>query len=242
MARPASPDVPPWTPGRSSALPRLPALGLGLLLAILAGCTGSDDQATPQAAAPTPTERSSAAASPSPSPSVSTTPSPSPSPAPPQAGPVRGDVTVEFVDAYQGRDMLGLDDSDPPAKRKRLRTIATGIGTALDAHLTAVQRDGSALPKLGASWVEDDERQLASLTTALGSSDSPITAARYDMTAQWERGPTLVVVEALLDRADGSSSAIDLVFDVSRDGTRLQLLGAGDPPTPRSGSDGGGDQ
>lgn len=82
-----------------------------------------------------------------------------------------------------------------------------------------------------AAWARADDTQLASLTTALGGPDNPITRAEYDINVHWEGRPRVAVTTVHLDRIDGSSAHLDLVFSLAGDTpAALQLFGEGRPP------------
>ena len=177
---------------------------------LVTGCTDAGDDAGEPVA-----ESSPSAAAPSPSPSPSPTPS---------FTPVQGAVEVDVL--VSGRpDRLGFPDN-PPTDMDVVRARAAAVGGVLDRYLDEAQRGQPDLAVIRAVWLDDAEPTAAEvLRTGLTNPDNPVTAARYDVTVHVEPEPVLAAVRAAIDRQDGTTVTLELVFDITADQPQLQLVG-----------------
>ncbi|MFT6803622.1 MAG: hypothetical protein ACJA2H_000630 [Nitriliruptoraceae bacterium] len=144
----------------------------------------------------------------------------------PDIVPVVGAFTVEIVRIDAG-GVLGFADHAPTADAT-VQTIAQRVATMLDQHLDAVQNDAPTLSGLSAQWVaEAADGTEAALTTDLARSANPISSAAYTMQVQVEAAPTLLTVAVAVVRFDGTSTTVDLIFDVTGEQPTLQLASGG---------------
>jgi hypothetical protein len=144
----------------------------------------------------------------------------------PDIVPVVGAFTVEIVRIDAGR-LLGFPDH-APTDDATVQAIAQQVATLLNQHLDAVQDGAPTLAVLGAEWVADAaDGTQAALTTDLARTENPITSATYTMQVQVEQAPTLVMVAVTVVRFDGTTAAVDLIFDVTGAGPTLQLASGG---------------
>ncbi|MFT6943025.1 MAG: hypothetical protein ACJA2F_001223 [Nitriliruptoraceae bacterium] len=147
----------------------------------------------------------------------------------PKAAPivaVVGTFSVAIVPIDAGR-LLGFPDH-APTDDATVQATAQQVATLLDQHLDAVQNGAPTLAVLGAEWVADAaDGTQAALTTDLARTENPITSATYTMQVQVEQAPTLVIVAVTVVRFDGTTAAVDLIFDVTGARPTLQLASGG---------------
>ena len=159
---------------------------------------------------------------------ASTAPSTAPSSAAPLE--VTGTTTRSVVFLTRSRaEYLGIGGDTQPDD-----TVVAGIvrevARQLDRHLTGLNEGEPQLGAIGAAWARSRPLVVASLTDALATADNPVTEARYDVTVQWDGDPVSAIAVVDLERRDGTSVGIELVFDVSGDRPELAVLGAGATP------------
>lgn len=160
---------------------------------------------------------------------VAQAPIPAPSPTPPPVVPVNGTVVEVATTDTSWNDQLGLaTDGDPP--EGAVEAAAAAVAAALDAHLDAAQRGTADLVPIKGVWLQGNAPEAAAvLTSGLTNPDNPVAAASYRFDVHLEPGPTLLVADIAVDRRDGTTVRVELVFDVSGDEPRLHLVG-----TPRA--------
>ena len=121
--------------------------------------------------------------------------------------------------------MLGFADDGAPAEGS-VDAAATAVAASIDAFLDAAQRGTTDLATIGGAWLDQADPAAAEvLRTGLTNTDNPVAAATYAMQVQVEPDPTLVAVDATVQRRDGTTVGVELVFDVTGDGPRLQVVG-----------------
>lgn len=152
------------------------------------------------------------------------TPSPVPDP-PPVVQPVAGTVEVATDDASRN-DHLGLADDGPPTEGS-VQAATAAVAAALDAFFNSVQVGDPALEHIRGVWVRNVDPAAAEvLERDLANPDNPVMDANYGMRVQLEPDPTLVATDVRVRRHDDTTVKVEMVFDVSGEQPRLQLVGA----------------
>ena len=184
-----------------------------LVLACLlgGGCTADTDEPVDDvvSAAPTPTP----------------TPTPTPSPTTPPPTPVTGTVEVTTADTSHN-ERLGLaEDGDPAAGS--VEAAASAVAASLDAWLDGAQADDPDLGVLGAAWLPATDPSAAEvLRSGVTSTDEPVRAATYRLVVHLEPDPTVVAADVTVERRDGTSVDVELVFDVTGGAPALLVASA----------------
>lgn len=187
-----------------SPLTRRPLLATALAL-VLAGCTAGDDGA--KVALP-PLEA----------------PSPSPSPLPPLQ-PVAG--SVEATTTHTSfNERLGIAEDGEPAPGS-VQAATAAVAAALDAWLGSAQADAPDLAPLRGAWLAQEDPAAAEvLRSGITNGDNPVATAAYRFDVHLEPDPTLVVADVTVDRRDGTTVRVEMVFDVTEGQHRLHVVGA----------------
>lgn len=122
------------------------------------------------------------------------------------------------------------EDEDGPADDGAVEAVTSAIASVLDRHLTAAQSGKPELGGIRANWVAEEHPKAATfLRSGLTDPSHPVTAARYVLQVQLEPNPTLVTAAVSVDRRDGSTASIEMIFDVtSGRQPYLQLVGGGE--------------
>lgn len=195
---------------------RRPLLPVAAALVVLAGaCTPEVDDRPPD-------EVVTAPATPAP---PSAPPSPLPSPTP-DLTPVAG----ERVPGAHWVDSSGLLTPAAPAigPPDTVLPFVHEVGDWLDAHLDDLQRGGPgrldevAVDGLLAAAGADE---LAAVTTALASPDTPVAAAVYRLDASYAASTEWLAATVEVVSDTGATSAATLVFVPGGDGPALVLFG-----------------
>ena len=155
-------------------------------------------------------------------------PSPSPSPTPPPPVPVTGTVEVTTTDTSHN-ERLGLAEDGDPAPGS-VKTAAEAVTAGLDAWLDGAQQGAPDLDVLGATWLPAADPAAAEvLRSGVTSPDQPVRAATYILDVHLEPDPTVVVADVAVERRDGTTAQVELLFDVTGGAPALLVVGAEGP-------------